>query len=452
MKLTFLGAADSVTGSKHLLDTGEHRILLDCGLYQGFKHLRERNWARLPVEPRDIDAVVLSHAHLDHSGYLPALVKHGFRGPVYATAATCDLARLMLLDSAKLQEEDAQHANEHRYSKHHPALPLYTMRDAHRALGHLKPLGFGQAQALGPHVQCDLLPAGHLLGAAIVRLRMRQHTLVFSGDLGRAHDLLMPPPAPVRQADVLLVESTYGDRRHPDADAPGALARIVRETAQRGGKVLMPTFAVGRAQALLLSIHRLKQAGEIPRQLPVYLDSPMASEATRVYARHRSLMRMPADEIDAMCEGVTFVETPEQSAQVTRSAYPAIVLAASGMATGGRVLHHLKAVVGDDRHHIVFPGFQVPGTRGAKLVGGAREIKIHGEYWPVRAPITQLEGLSGHADADELMAWLKGFEHPPAKVYVVHGEPSAADALRSRIQDELGWRAQVPEHGSTVTL
>lgn len=452
MKLTFLGAADSVTGSKHLLDTGEHRILLDCGLYQGFKHLRERNWARLPVEPRDIDAVVLSHAHLDHSGYLPALVKHGFRGPVYATPATCDLAQLMLLDSAKLQEEDAQHANEHRYSKHHPALPLYTTRDAHRALGHLKPLPFGRTQPLNGHVHCELLPAGHLLGAAIVRVTVHGRTILFSGDLGRAEDMLMPPPSAVRHADVLLVESTYGDRLHPAQDVAAELARIVRETVQRGGKVLLPTFAVGRAQALMLVLHRLKQAGEIPRQLPVYLDSPMASEATRVYAKHRSLMRVPAEEIDAMCEGVTFVETAEQSAHVTRSAYPAVVLAASGMATGGRVLHHLKAMLGDERHHIVFPGFQVPGTRGAKLVGGARDVKIHGEYWPVRARITQLEGFSGHADADELIAWLRSFDRAPSEVYVVHGEPGASDALRGRIQDELGWRAHVPEHGSTVAL
>nr|WP_297356271.1 MBL fold metallo-hydrolase [uncultured Caldimonas sp.] len=452
MHITFLGAADSVTGSKHLIDTGHSKILLDCGLFQGYKQLRERNWAPLPIPAKEIDAVVLSHAHLDHSGYLPALVKQGFRGAIHATPATCDLAELMLLDSAHLQEEDARYANAHGFSKHKPALPLYTTRDAQRALTHFKPRPFGQPLALDAHTTLEFTPAGHLLGAACVTLRTGGRTIVFSGDLGRDHDLLMAPPERIAQADVLLLESTYGDRVHPADDPLQQLADVISTTVERGGSVLLPTFAVGRAQALMLAIHRLKQAGRIPQKIPVYLDSPMAAEASRLYARHRDLLRIDRQEVREMYEGVTIVATPLESAEVTRSHYPSLILSASGMATGGRVLHHLKAMAPHAKHHVVFPGFQVPGSRGAKLVAGAREVKIHGEYVPVRAQVSHIEGFSGHADANELMRWLGGFQHAPQQVFVVHGEPSASDALRSRIQEELHWNVHVPEHRSTAKV
>jgi metallo-beta-lactamase family protein len=452
MHITFLGAADSVTGSKHLVDTGRLKILLDCGLFQGYKQLRERNWAPLPLPAREIDAVVLSHAHLDHSGYLPALVKQGFRGAIHATPATCDLAELMLLDSAHLQEEDARYANAHGYSKHKPALPLYTTHDAQRALTHFKPRPFGQPLALDAHTTLEFTPAGHLLGAACVTLRSGERTLVFSGDLGRDHDLLMAPPERIAHADVLLIESTYGDRVHPADDPLQRLAEAISTTVERGGSVLLPTFAVGRAQALMLAIHRLKQAGRIPLKIPVYLDSPMATQASRLYARHRDLLRIDRDEVREMYDGVTIVTTPEESAAVTRLHYPSLILSASGMATGGRVLHHLKAMAPHDKHHIVFPGFQVPGSRGAKLVAGARDVKIHGEYVPVRAQVSHIEGFSGHADANELMQWLGGFHQAPQQVFVVHGEPSASDALRGRIQEELHWNVHVPEHRSTVKV
>lgn len=452
MHITFLGAADSVTGSRHLIDTGSQKVLLDCGLFQGFKTLRDRNWAPLTVPARDIDTVVLSHAHLDHSGYLPALVKQGFRGRVLATAATCDLAEVMLFDSAHLQEEDAQRANRQGFSKHKPALPLYDVHDAQRALTRLQPVGFGQQIDLGHGTSVSLTPAGHLLGAACVTLRHRDRHLVFSGDLGRQNDLLMPPPQAISDADVLLVESTYGDRTHPGTDVLDELGDAIRTTLGRGGTVLMPTFAVGRAQALMLAIHRLKHSGRLDHKVPVYLDSPMATRATAVYHQHRGLLRLSEQEADDMYEGVRVVTTPQDSEALTRSHYPSVILSANGMATGGRVLHHLKSLVTHERNHVIFPGFQVPGSRGAKLIGGAREVKIFGEYVPVRAQVSHLEGFSGHADAQEILQWLRHFHRAPAQTFVVHGDPASADTLRSRIQDELGWRVKVPEHLSTVAL
>jgi metallo-beta-lactamase family protein len=451
MQITFLGAADCVTGSKHLVDIGGQRILLDCGLFQGFKVLRERNWAPLAVPAKEIDAVVLSHAHLDHSGYLPALVKQGFKGPVYASAPTRDLCEVLLLDSAKLQEEDARRANKYGYSRHEKALPLYTVADAKRAIARIIPVLAGRTFRLG-RVQVALTPVGHLLGAAAVTLRAGGESLVFSGDLGRADDILMPAPQTVAEADVLLVESTYGDRTHPAGSPEQQLGAIIRETVKRGGSVLLPSFAVGRAQALLHSLQNLRAAGEIARDMPIYLDSPMAIEATALYQRHRRLLRLTPRQAGALTDGVTMVVTPQQSEKLTRARYPCVVISASGMATGGRVLHHLKAMAPNPRHHIVFAGFQVGGTRGAKLVAGAREVKIHGEYVAVKAAVSQLEGFSGHADSNGLMAWMRGFQAAPRQVVVVHGEPVAADSLRSRIKDELGWNVQVPDYLSSRDL
>ena len=451
MNITFLGAADTVTGSRHLVEAEGQRLLLDCGLFQGVKTWRERNWAPLPVPAREIDAVVLSHAHLDHSGFLPALVKQGFKGPIHCSAATRDLAEVLLLDSAHLQEEDARRANRHGYSRHAPALPLYTVADAKRAIARLVPIAPGRSARIGP-VQATLTPVGHLLGACAVTLRSREGTLVFSGDLGRSTDLLMPPPQHVEHADVLLVESTYGNRRHPPEDVEAELGAIVREAIRRGGSVLMPSFAVGRAQALLLVLQRLKVAGDIPADLPIFLDSPMAIAATTLYQQHRRLLRLSAREAATLCDGVTLVGKLQQSQKVSRSRYPKVIIAASGMATGGRVLNHLAAMAPEPRHHIVFPGFQVGGTRGAKLVGGAPDVKIYGKLVPVRAQVSHLEGFSGHADAEELLQWLRGFRRPPAQTFVVHGERDASDALRTRIAGELGWRVQVPEHLAKVSL
>jgi metallo-beta-lactamase family protein len=454
MKLHFLGAADGVTGSRHLVESAGVRVLLDCGLFQGFKQQRERNWA-FPEELHHLDAVVLSHAHLDHSGWLPVLVRAGFRGPVYASAATCELARVLLLDSAHLQEEDARRANRGGWSRHAKALPLYTRADAERALALLQPLPTGEA--LSPPalrgLKLTLTPAGHLLGACSITLQApgRNGTrLVFSGDLGRQHDLLMPPPQPITRADLLLVESTYGNRLHPAGDDSERLAAIVRHTVQRGGSVLLPTFAVGRAQALLVTLQRLKRAGAIPRELPLVLDSPMAIAATTLYRRHGSLLRIGGAELRGLADGVRMVETAAQSMRLAGSRWPSVILSASGMATGGRVLHHLKQMAPDARHSIVFAGFQVAGTRGARLVAGEREVKVHGQWWPVRAEVHQLEGFSGHADQAELLAWLHHFRSAPQQTFVVHGEPAAADTLRIEIERHLGWPVRVAGFGECV--
>jgi metallo-beta-lactamase family protein len=448
MRITFLGAADTVTGSKHLVQIGDQRILLDCGMFQGFKVLRERNWAPFPVSVKEIDAVVLSHAHLDHSGSLPSLIKQGYTGKVYASIATRDLCEVLLLDSAKLQEEDARRANRYGYSKHKKALPLYDTADAKRAIAKITPIPVGREVRVG-QVRVSLTPIGHLLGASAVTLRADDEALVFSGDVGRDDDLLMPPPQTIAKADVLLIESTYGNRLHPVNDADQRLGAIIRATIRRGGSVLLPSFAVGRAQALLHSLQKLRTAGEIPHDLPVFLDSPMATVATALYQRHCLLTRLTTRDAGALTEGVKIVTTPKESEKLTGVRYPRVIISASGMATGGRVLHHLKAMAPNPRHHVAFPGFQVAGTRGAKLVAGASEIKIHGEYVAVKAEVTQLDGFSGHADANGLMAWMRAFEAAPRQVFVVHGEPEAADTLRLRIKDELGWAAHVPEHQAT---
>jgi metallo-beta-lactamase family protein len=447
MQISFHGAADCVTGSRHLVQTGATRLLLDCGMFQGYKVLRERNWAPPPPALLEADAVVLSHAHLDHSGWLPALVKHGWKGPVYASPATIALAGVLLMDAAHLQEEDARRANRYGYSRHAKALPLYTKADARRALALMKPLPPARPRRIGDAV-VRLDPVGHLLGACAVHVTGADgRRLLFSGDLGRQADLLMPPPEPPQPADVVLVESTYGDRQHPATDVGAELGAIVRDTIGRGGSVLLPSFAVGRAQALLLVLQRLKAAGEIPADLPIFLDSPMAIEATAVYRKHGRLLRVKPSEVAHLCDGVRMVVTAQQSIRLVQHRYPAVIISASGMATGGRVLHHLKAMAPDPRHHVVFPGFQVGGSRGAHLVAGAKEVKIHGAYVPVRARVSQIRGFSGHADADEILAWLRALPGVPDHAFVVHGEPDAADTLRLRLKDELGWRVRVPQHG-----
>ncbi len=457
MKIRFLGAADGVTGSRHLVTSAGARVLLDCGLFQGWKLHRERNWAE-PGPLREADAVVISHAHLDHSGWLPALVRHGWRGPVYASPATCALLKVLLLDSAHLQEEDARRANRYGYSRHEKALPLYTRADALRALALLVPVAPGRAfspdGALARHT-LTLTPVGHLLGACAVTLRepgRNGHRLVFSGDVGRQADLLMPPPQAPEFADTLIVESTYGNRDHEPEDAEARLEELINRTVHGGGSVLLPTFAVGRAQALLLVLQRLKRAGRIPARLPIVLDSPMAQQATELYRHHAALLRIGRKEAQTLADGVRLITTGAQSQRLAASPVPMVILSASGMATGGRVLHHLKALLPDPRHHVVFAGFQVGGSRGARLVAGEREVKIHGEMVPVRAGISQLGGLSGHADRGELLAWMGHFRQAPAQTFVVHGEPTAADTLRGEIQNRLGWRVRVPQHGEETEV
>ena len=451
MKLDFLGATGTVTGSKYLLDHAGRQLLVDCGLFQGLKQLRLRNWDALPLRPAQIDAVLLTHAHLDHSGFVPRLVKLGFRGGVYCSAATRELCELLLPDSGRLQEEEADFANRHGHSKHHPALPLYTEQEAHEALGRFKTLPFDEDITLWPGWLLRLRPAGHILGAASVRVSCGGRSVLFSGDLGRSDDLLMRPPAPPDEADVVLIESTYGDRVHADTDALTALATVINRTAARGGVVLIPAFAVGRAQTLLHCIRLLKSAQRIP-DMPVYLNSPMAADATRIYGRHAELHRLDGEQCAAMSHVATIVNTVEESKRLNDLRWPSIIVSASGMATGGRVLHHLKAYAPDAKNTILFAGFQAAGTRGASLVGGAKEVKIHGEYVPVRAEVANLDMLSAHADREQLQAWIGALPRAPRRVFVTHGEPLAAEALRMAIGERYGWRVDVPDYRDSVEL
>jgi len=451
MKLTFLGATGTVTGSKTLIEHAGRRVLVDCGLFQGLKTLRMRNWAPLPVDPASLDAIVLTHAHIDHSGYVPRLVQQGFNGRVHATTATTALCGLLLPDSGHLQEEDARFANRHGFSKHDPALPLYTEADARRALQHFESHEFGTSFEAVPGLHVHFNPAGHILGAASAMVRAETGSILFSGDLGRSDDLLMRPPAPPESADIVLVESTYGNRLHAGADVLSALAAVIARTASRGGIVVVPAFAVGRAQELLYAIRLLKDSGRIP-DLPVFLNSPMAEDVTTLFNHHPELHRLKPEACAAMCRGVRFVNTEAESRSLNDMRFPAIIVSASGMATGGRVVHHLEAYAPDPRNAIVFAGYQAMGTRGAAMVGGAKEIRIHGRWVPVRAEVVSIEGLSAHADRDELLAWLDALRAPPRHVYVVHGEPEAADSLRQAITEKHGWPCSVPDYQESVEL
>ena len=452
MKLTFLGATGTVTGSKYLLTHADAKLLIDCGLFQGYKQLRLRNWSPLPMASSTLAAVILTHAHLDHSGYLPLLVKQGFRGKIYCSEATYELCRLLLPDSGHLQEEEAEYANRRGFSKHRPALPLYTRDDAERSLRYFAPLPSDQEFTPATGVRARLTPSGHLLGSTFVTISAAGRTVVFSGDLGRPHDLIMRAPTTIEGADYLVIESTYGDRAHDPADPRIKLGEVIRRTAARGGVIIVPSFAVGRAQALLYYVHLLKAAGTIPSVLPVYLNSPMAADVTQIYHRHRAEHRLTPEQCEAMCGAATIVNSADESRALNSKQFPMIIIAASGMATGGRVLHHLKAFAPDARNSILFSGFQAGGTRGASILQGAAEIKIHGQYVPVRAEVTALHNLSAHADYAEILQWLGGFKSKPLRTFVTHGEPAAADALRRHIGESLAWDCHVPDYLESIEL
>ena len=451
MQLTFLGGTGTVTGSKYLVQRDGKSVLVDCGLYQGLKALRLRNWAPLPVRPQDVDAVVLTHAHLDHSGYLPRFITQGFAGPVYSSPGTRDLCAILLPDSGYLQEEEARYANKRGFSKHKPALPLYTEDEARESLKRFVPVGFRQETVAAGDVRLMLQPAGHILGASVATLSAGGVKVVFSGDLGRMNDPIMHPPTPVQEADYLVVESTYGNRRHEKGDAQDMLAGHLNRALARGGVVVMPAFAVGRAQTLLYIISRLKARQAIP-DVPVYLNSPMAINATRLYHEYRAEHRLTVEECEAACAVAKMVNTADESRALNGRGGPMIIVSASGMATGGRVVHHLKAFAPDARNMIVLPGFQAAGTRGASLAAGATEIKIHGDYVPVRAEVVKMDSMSAHADYSEILEWLRGFKRAPKRTFVTHGEPAAADEMRRRIEETFGWAVSVPEYGEKVAL
>jgi metallo-beta-lactamase family protein len=451
MRLTFLGASGTVTGSQYLLESPSGRILVDCGLFQGYKQLRLRNWSPPSYEPADIGAVVLTHAHLDHSGYLPRLARNGFTGPIYCTQGTFELCRILLPDSAHLQQEDAKYANDHGYSKHSPALPLYTAEDVEQCLGLFRPVAFHESFEPVAGFRAELHVAGHLLGAAFARIHCENTTVTFTGDLGRPHDPVMNEPEQPQATDFLVTESTYGDRTHPPLDPEAELARWLAPACARGGVTIVPAFAVGRTQAVLLHIARLKERGVIP-DVPVYLDSPMAIDATAIYRRFCMEHRLTAKDCERLSRAARMVRTPEESKELDRRTGPMIIVAGSGMATGGRVVHHLKLFATDPRNLILLAGFQAPGTRGAALMSGSRTLRVHGGELTVRAQVAQLHASSAHADADELSGWMRRLPRAPSCTFVTHGEPGASDALRYRIEHELGWRARVPEYRDVADL
>jgi metallo-beta-lactamase family protein len=454
ISLSFHGAARTVTGSKHLLEVDDRRLLVDCGLFQGRKDLRLLNWQELPFDPATLDVVVLTHAHIDHSGLLPKLVAAGYTGRIFCTPGTLDLCRVVLPDAGRLQEEDARQANKHRYTRHNPAVPLFTEADAFRAIAQLQPVGYDRPIEVLPGVEVDFIPAGHLLGSAYARVRVggRQGTTVlFGGDLGRYGRPVLPDPSPVAHADVLLVESTYGNRVHPEDDDGEALAQVIRATLERKGRVIIPSFAIGRVEEVLYWIKRLEEAKRIP-VTPVFVDSPMAKEALRFYSQR--LNELDSDlgphrrDVSVFATSrFKVVQTVDESKALTASNVPGIIISSSGMATGGRVLHHLARALPDPRSTVLFVGYQAEATRGRDLVDGAREVRIHGQVVPVAATIARLDAMSAHADQQEILRWLGGFEQPPKQTFLVHGEPDAMDTLKGAIERTLQWNVAAPNMG-----
>ena len=449
--LSFLGAAQTVTGSKYLVEHAGAQLLVDCGLFQGVKTLRERNWAAPGFDPAALAAVVITHAHIDHSGYLPKLVKAGFRGRIWCTRGTAELLRILLPDSGFLQEEEARHANRFGYARHRPALPLYTRQEAEACLGQLSPVDYYESFAPAPGAQVRYTRAGHILGSACVQLSWAGVRLGFSGDLGRPSDPIMKPPDPPPACDYLVLESTYGDRRHPDDDVLVKLAELASSTLRRGGTLVIPAFAVGRAQHVLHLLAELKGKGSIP-DVPIYLDSPMAIDATEIFRRHPEEHGLSPEQCANMHAAAHATHSPDESRAIDASGQPKIVISASGMATGGRVLHHLRRFLPDPHSTVLLVGYQAAGTRGRTLLEGTDELKIQGQYVRVRARIAHIDGLSAHADFTEILGWLERGDLAPKQVFVTHGEPAAADALRRRLRDRFGWLAVVPEQGSSHAL
>jgi metallo-beta-lactamase family protein len=481
ISLTFLGAARTVTGSKYLVESGGARILVDAGLFQGLKELRLRNWADFPVPPSSIQAIVLTHAHLDHCGYLPRLVAQGFKGRVFCTQGTQDLCSIVLPDSGRIQEEDAEYANRKHFSKHAPALPLYREVDALRAVSQLQPIGYDRPFPVVNGIDVEFVNAGHLLGSSFLRMHVDGRLIVFGGDLGRFGRPVLPDPTFADAADYLLVESTYGDRVHEQDDNGVRLEQIINETARRGGKLIIPAFAIGRVEELLYWVKRLEEEKRIP-VLPVFVDSPMAATALQRYSERvheldpemqpeqrddkaphdaaaphsadvrRKIARQERDVCVFCTERFRVIKTVEESKELTASRVPSIVISASGMAEGGRVLHHLKSALPNAQNTVLFAGYQGAGTRGRRLVDGEKSVKIHGEWVPVAATIERIDSMSAHADSNEIMRWLGGFKAAPRRTFIVHGEPAAQDTLAARIKKEMGWDVHPPQHGERVEL
>lgn len=445
MKLRFFGANKTVTGSRHLLELQGKRYLIDCGLFQGYKDLRLRNWEPFPVDPSSIDSLLLTHAHIDHSGYIPRLVKQGFKGKIYCTPATHELCKIMLRDSAYLQEEDARYANRHKFSKHKPALPLYTKEDAERALNLFHVIDFHQTHTLNNAFEFTFYRAGHILGSAFIKVKGDGKTVIFSGDLGRMNEPVMKNPEASDGADYIVLESTYGDRLHEDVDTLEQMKEVILDSYSKGGNLLIPSFAVGRTQSLLFYIEELKRTKQIPN-IQVYIDSPMATSATKLFCNYIDELRMTKKLCHAVCDSVIYTREVEESKALNSLTTPSIIISASGMATGGRVVHHMKHLIGNPENTILFTGYQAGGTRGDRLLKGEKEIKIHGEMHPVRASIKVLTNLSAHADYQEIIDWLKKFKTAPKKIFLTHGNEHSALFFAEQIKKELGWSASVPDY------
>ncbi len=460
-ELSFYGAAGTVTGSRHLLDINGTRLLVDCGLFQGSKQNRKRNWEPFPVEPAAIDRLLLTHAHIDHTGYIPRLCRDGFYGPIHCTYPTADLCEVLLPDSAYLQEEDARWANKKGHTKHKPALPLYTAADAEKALESFKPVFYGQNLFVEDGLRVKFKDAGHLLGSSFIDIKVakgpKARKILFSGDVGKPGRPILRDPVQVYDVDYLVLESTYGDRLHDDVSPRDELARVINESVERGGLLVVPSFAVGRTQTLLYAIRELEEQGDVPT-LPIYVDSPMAIDATTIFEKRltdlnlRTRIEKLRGKQILRPDKVKFCRTKVQSIAINNEMGPAIIISSSGMAVGGRILHHLARCLPDQRNTIMLVGYQVPGTRGRSLLDGQSHVKIHGRQIPVMAQVENINGYSGHADYREILAWLMGFNRPPKKTFIVHGDEEASAAMAQHIRERFDWDVEIPEYGETFAL
>ncbi|HEY8272013.1 MAG TPA: MBL fold metallo-hydrolase [Pseudobdellovibrionaceae bacterium] len=450
-RIRFLGGAGTVTGSKCLLTYLDKNILIDCGLFQGLKELRLKNWDRFPIEPKSIDAVILTHAHIDHSGFIPRLVKEGFCGKVFCTAATLSLCKLLLPDTGHLQQEEAEYLGHHRLSKHHPPLPLFDKAEAENSLKYFVPKNFNEEFEVFPGLTACFLYAGHILGAAMALIQAGPRRIAFSGDIGRSQDPIFKSPHILPKIDYLIVESTYGNRQHEVTDPLLELEVLIKEAIEKKSVVMIPTFAVGRAQELLYFLSLLRKQGRIP-WIPMYLNSPMATDATKIFCEHQSLHKLSPQECLELSNVVHYIQSVEESRALNEKKGPMLILSASGMATGGRILHHLKAFASDPKNMIIIAGYQALGTRGRSIQDGAKEVKIHRQFVSINAKVATLENLSAHADYTEIVSWLSKSEIHPAKVFVTHGEKDSASEMRRHLEETFGWKCETPSQDQEFIL
>lgn len=449
--IQFLGGAGTVTGSKYLIKTRSKKILIDCGMFQGTKAQRLLNWACIPVPPSEVDAIILTHAHIDHSGYIPRLIKMGFKGKIYATEATRELCAILLPDAGYLAEEEAAYLNKHHRTKHHPALPLFTFEEGKNALKLFVGVKFETTKKLDDEISFQFRYVGHILGAASIVLKIGDKTIFFTGDIGRFQSPIFFSPKSIPECDFIVTESTYGNRLHPSSDPINDLEIVINEAVKKKGVIIIPSFAVGRAQEIMYYLWQLKRQGRLPT-IPLYLNSPMATDVNELFVKYHDLHRLSENEAKEICEMVTYVRLSEESKALNEKKGPMLIISASGMLSGGRVLHHIKKFGPDPSTTILLVGFQAAGTRGETLAQNSPEIKIHGEYIPIRAKVEVLENMSAHADYTEIIGWMRNIKSAPKKVFITHGEASASDALRRRISETFHWECAIPELNQVYEL